>query len=213
MAGEYLRESYPLRWPERHRRTPREQRRSASFKVALGIARDDLMRELKLLGAKDIIVSTNVPTRRDGLLYSDAREPDDPGVAVYFDRMVPAPTLAEPWRKVARPYAIACDCFRKLAWNIRAIGLTVEALRAIQRHGAGEMLEQAFTGFAALPPASSGRKPWWEVLGVPRGSHPDTITETYRALAALNHPDRGGDPARMTEINVAYDEARKEHAA
>jgi curved DNA-binding protein CbpA len=31
----------------------------------------------------------------------------------------------------------------------------------------------------------------------------------YRRLAAQHHPDKGGDPARMAEINQAWDQARE----
>jgi hypothetical protein len=98
------------------------------------------------MGAKEIVVSTNVPTRRDGLPYADAREPADPGVAVYFTHG-------------KRQLVIACDSYSTVRANMRAVGATVEALRAIQRHGATSLLERAFTGFAALPPKGGGDVP------------------------------------------------------
>lgn len=194
-VGKLLLESYPLHWPDRQPRKGAGQRRPGPFKVTLGVARDELMRELKLLGAKDIVITSNVPTRRDGLPYADAREPRDPGVAVYFERR-------------GRPFVFACDTFTRFLQNLRAVGMTIAALRAIQRYGATEMLEQAFTGFAALPPA--GREvPWWEVLGVPPNATPEQIATAHRELAMIHHPDRGGDPTRMAEINAARDAARR----
>lgn len=207
MAGEYLRQAYPLTWPERQARTLSSSRSDAMFKVGLGKSRDDLMRELHLLGAKDIVVSTNVPVRRDGLPLSDAREPNDPGVAIYFDRMVRAPTAAAPWKKIARPFVIACDHYRKVAWNLRAVGLTVEALRAIERHGSSALLEQAFTGFAALPAHTEADPPWWVVLGVDEHAGEAVVREAYLELAKLHHPDAGGNDARMSQINRARDNA------
>jgi hypothetical protein len=50
----------------------------------MGRARDGLLHEVCLLGATNVVISTNVPTRGDGLPYSDERRLDDPGVAVYF---------------------------------------------------------------------------------------------------------------------------------
>jgi hypothetical protein len=41
--------------------------------------------ELRLLGASNVIVSTNIPTKSDGLPYADDRNIGDPGIAVYFD--------------------------------------------------------------------------------------------------------------------------------
>jgi cytochrome c5 len=54
---------------------------------------------------------------------------------------------------------IACDSYSTVRANMRAVGATVEALRAIQRHGATSLLERAFTGFAALPPKGGGDVP------------------------------------------------------
>lgn len=186
-------EAYPLTWPMRQRRTEPYRRQRSKFQVTLGQARDELVRELQLLGAKGVILSSNVPTRRDGLPYASSNEPADPGVAVYFDRK-------------SGPFVIACDTYDRVTSNIRAIGVTVGALRAIQRHGASEMLEQAFTGFAALPPA--GRTtPWWETLGVSQTATLDEIRKAVRELAAIHHPDRGGDASRMVEVNQAFERA------
>lgn len=46
-----------------------------------------------------------------------------------------------------------------------------------------------------------------EALGFsPRATPtPDEIVKAYRAKAIANHPDRGGDPEKMVEINVAKD--------
>lgn len=41
-------------------------------------------------------------------------------------------------------------------------------------------------------------------LGLLPGATPEEVTAAYRSLAQANHPDRGGDTARMVEINRAY---------
>lgn len=198
MVGELLLEAYPLTWPERQPRTPSHARGHAAFKWELARSRDELLHELKLLGAKDIVISTNVPTRRDGLPYAVAREPADPGVAVYFERK-------------SKSFVLACDTYNRVKYNLRAIGATVEALRAIERHGSTSMLEQAFTGFAALPPA--GRvEPWWEVLGVARDASAMTVRDRFRELARIHHPDVGGDGATMARINDAFALSERERA-
>jgi DnaJ domain len=43
------------------------------------------------------------------------------------------------------------------------------------------------------------------VLGVSPTATPEEVATTYRRLAKEWHPDRGGGPARMAEINAAYD--------
>lgn len=195
-----LLEAYPLTWPEGRSRTPPGRRRAGHFQVGFAVSRDELLAELGRLGAREVIVSTNVRTRRDGLPYSDEREPSDPGVAVYFQRS-------------GKPFVIACDTYLKVKHNLRAIGATVEALRAIGRHGASQMLEQAFTGFAALPAARAAEPSWWDVLDVSPDAGIDEIKAARDRLALGAHPDRGGDHERMARVNRAYDAACQERGA
>ncbi len=194
-------ERYPLSWPNGQPRTLPLQRRDSAFKVGFAKSRDDMLAEIRMLGGKNVIVSTNVPVRLDGLPYADMREPADPGVAVYFDRVQ---VVRGERRSV--PYVIACDSYRKVRENLRAVGATVEALRSIQRHGASSMLEQAFAGFAALP-AAGRTTPWWEVLGVAQDAGYALVRAAYLELVEIHHPDRGGSNERMAEINRAFAEA------
>lgn len=48
-------------------------------------------------------------------------------------------------------FVLACDQFREVRWNMCAIGLTIKAIRQIERCGTTSLLERAFKGFAALP--------------------------------------------------------------
>jgi hypothetical protein len=43
-----------------------------------------LLNEIKLLGGRLPVISTNVRLRRDGLPYANDHVPDDKGAAVYF---------------------------------------------------------------------------------------------------------------------------------
>lgn len=45
----------------------------------------------------------------------------------------------------------------------------------------------------------------YDVLGVPRGADPDEIKKSYRKLALVNHPDKGGDPEKFKKISHAYE--------
>lgn len=187
-------EAFPLSWPHDWPRT--RFRKASPYKVSLDVALEELLRELKLLGARAIIVSSNVPLRRDGGMYRDDRTSrvHDPGVAVYWDA------------KDGTPKVMACDHWQTVRENVRAIGLTVEGLRLIERCGASQLFERAFGGFARLPPGDR-KRPWWEVLGVEPGASRDAIVGAYLELARRYHPDRGGPTAVMSEINVAYNEA------
>lgn len=121
-------------------------------------------------------------------------EPSDPGVAVYFVRK-------------GKRLCFACDKYDRVWKNMRAIQKTIEAMRGIERWGSSDMLDRAFTGFAALP-APDSRK-WWQVMGLNGSESKDTIRETYRRLARERHPDSGGSNAMMAELNSAYEEAMK----
>lgn len=191
-------EAYPLQWPVGRERTPSWKRANSAFRLRpFGQIRDELMQELGRLGARQVVLSSNVPVRGDGLPYANAREPDDGGVAVYFTRR-------------GTPYVIACDTYNKVWKNLRAIAATVEALRAIERHGASQMLEQAFQGFAALPPARVGEPSWWETLQVHPSANLEQIKAARDNLAHQHHPDRGGDTEMMARINRAYERACEE---
>lgn len=192
-------EAYPLYLPDGQMRVPPSRRRSAKFSTGFARSRDELVAELRRMGARAVIVSTNIPLRRDGLPYADFRAPDDPAVAVYFTHG-------------KRQLVIACDSYTRVEWNMRACGATVEALRTIQRHGATELLERAFTGFTALPPKGGEERPWFEVLGVPAAASDDEIKAAYRTLAVRHHPDTGGDAETMARINRAYDLATQRGA-
>jgi hypothetical protein len=65
-AGEEMIEAFPLYWPEGQTRVPDHRRRAAQFQVGFATARDHLVAELGRMGAKEVIVSSNVPLRRDG---------------------------------------------------------------------------------------------------------------------------------------------------
>jgi hypothetical protein len=162
------------------------------------------MRELERLSIRrdDLIVSTNVATRLDGLPRGDQRNPDDPGAAVYWRKNQGLPMKC-----------MAIDRYRGVADNLCAIAATLEAMRAIERHGGAEILDRAFTGFAALP-ASTGR-PWRVVIGIADSANPtrQMIEEHFRVRARSAHPDTGGSNEAMSELNRARDEALREITA
>lgn len=188
-------EAYPLYWPEGWKRTPPGKRKyNAAFKKAFGENRDHLMAEVDRLGGSSVVLSTNIPLRRDGLPYADKRSPDDPGVAIYFNYK-------------NKPMCFACDGYYSARENIRATSLTIEALRGIERWGASDMMERAFRGFTALPDLTT--KHWTKVLGFNREIRvtKEAIEHAYRRLVRIHHPDKDGDPEKFREITAARDAA------
>jgi hypothetical protein len=184
-------EAYPLQWPEGWKRTPRHLRKSGPFKVPPGQARQEMMEEIRRLGGRDIIVSSDQPLNKDGSPSMVRRSIWDSGVAVYFNRK-------------GKLVVFACDQYAEIHDNMRAIGKTAEAMRGIERWGASDMLERAFTGFEALPAPD----PWWQILGLtgPNATRAD-IAIAYRKASNAAHPDKpGGSHDRMAAVNAARDE-------
>ena len=187
-------DAYPLCWPANWRRTAHPAR--SVFRVSLGATRDELVREVRRMGGTNIVISTNVEVKADGMPYANRRPPLDPGVAVYFIRD-------------KQQQCFPCDKWDCVEDNIHAICKTINALRGIERWGSGKMMEAAFTGFKALPDPDPG-KPWWEVLKSGRDWSDGDVESMYKQLAFQHHPDRGGDVEEMTRINNAYSQFKKE---
>jgi hypothetical protein len=64
-------EAFPLHWSAAWPRTAQPQR--SRFDTIVAQARDGLLHELRLLGAKQIVLSTNYRFRQDGLPYAVQR--------------------------------------------------------------------------------------------------------------------------------------------
>lgn len=183
--------SYPLEWPEGWERTQYHLRKSGSqFKTSFDRARRDLLDELRKLGADNVVISSWLPIRRDGQPYADQarRRLEDPGVAVYF-------TLR------GRQMVMARDAFTSVHDNLRSIGLGIEHLRGLERHGGGTMMERAFAGFAALE--APGTFDALAVLGLKTGATREEIEAKFREMAKRHHPDRGGDSDEFVRIERA----------
>ena len=184
--GELI-EAFPLTWPLGRPRT--QHREAARFKTAFGAAVANIRREVELLGGQRLVISSNVPLRRDGFPSARPGYVGDLGVAVYFDLK-------------KKQMCFACDRWDKVEANMQAIAKTIEALRGIERWGSGQMVEQAFTGFLALP---APEQPW-QVLGVSSQATEKEIRDAHRRLASKHHPDHpGGDEQMMGRINSARD--------
>lgn len=189
--------SNPLTWPASWPRTSPGDRPWGRFSrtLSVAVALDLLEEELERLGARDVIVSTDLPMRLDGRPRASAAAPKDPGVAVYFE-LAGAPTV------------LACDAWRTVAHNLRALSKHIDALRGIDRWGVGD-LKKAFAGYKALPAAgSSSSAPWWRVLWPAADSNPivSIAAIRYRAAERIrdHHPDTGdGDQVALHAVIAA----------
>lgn len=187
-----------LVWPQGRARNQPHQRTEARFDTSLGMAIKHLLGELRRLGARYITISTELEGyEKDGRWrpYAHAREPDDPGVAVYFD-----------WD--GEQMCLSCDRWLKVKDNIRSIGKTIEAMRGIERWGSSETMKRAFVGFRHALPAAG--EDWRSVLGLRNQVTFDEVRRRHRELALGAHPDHGGNQHEMVRLNQALEAAKGE---
>lgn len=189
--------AYPLQWPLGWDRTKRPI--SSRFdKPSMEKAATEVFKQLRMMGVGNynVIISTNVKVRNDGVPYSNLRQPDDRGVAVYFKRK-------------GKDHVFAADGYDRVEDNLWAIAKSLEALRAIERYGVAQVMDRAFSGFAALPEKASSRL-WYDVLGIDGHASTDAVNARYRELAKLLHPDQnGGASEGFHELQAAMDQFKK----
>ncbi len=211
---------YPLAWPvgwkrAQHRKSANFNRKERQFStnpadegagavvrrsLTVNDATQRVLKALQTFGVLhgDAIISTNLQLRLDGLPRSNQPEPADPGVAVYWKRPGDESTKC-----------MAIDRYDRIADNIAAIAATLDAMRAIERHGGGAILDRAFMGFTALPaPGQTTARGWMDVLGVGEEVTLESAQLAYRKLSSALHPDKpGGSHDAMSELNWAWAQA------
>lgn len=193
------------------------KRRSASVFQATWDNTLTLLRfEAAKLGAALIVLQVDVAEadlRRDGMLRTHAKV-GFPGVAVTLDSR-------------HGPLRYATDAYEQrwqgglTSWqaNVRAIALSLEALRAVDRYGVTNRGEQ-YTGWKQLPAGSSSSAnggfayadealSWMRAeahrLLIPQLSAgtPGAVGDLYRRLARRLHPDAGGSREDWDRLDQA----------
>jgi len=193
---------FPLAWPPGRPRIPSRERlpdRYGANTVPQALA-----------SAEAEVKRWRAPTRSARIIswelssdYLGRAKPDDPGAALWF-------TLGgKDITSGASLMVLACDRFKSLPQNIRALSLTMERLRLVDEVGAYSLIA-AVEGARALPPPGAAvavpDRPWREVLGI-AGEAPLLIAEAaYRALARK----AGEGSPKLTELNLAIEAARRE---
>jgi hypothetical protein len=190
--------------------TPKAQRRSANlFKVTWRQALQALDTEtahLRLAGPVIIEIGCqdyDIRADRQGLLART--HVAHPGAVVSFET------------KQLGPMRYAADAYERawagglLSWqaNVRAVTLTLEALRSINRWGVAKSAQQ-YAGFLALPPggtvtfATTDDALSWMRSRQPGSFTGSTASDLYRALAREMHPDQAGaDPDDWERLQAA----------
>jgi hypothetical protein len=212
-------EAYPLCWPNNKPRTPKQARTRAKFSkkeksystdyvyshssskaltVAQALSR--VTRELESftrtgrnyrIPPDTIVISTNIKVNRNGLPYSETKQPDDVGVAVYF-------------QLDGKNYCLPCDKWDRVADNLAAIASHLGALRGIERWGVGET-HDVFTGFRALPSTEPAKREWHDILGVRWNASYQEAEAAYKKKVVQCHPDKpGGSHEAFIELQEAW---------
>jgi len=182
--------AFPLAWPNGWPKTEDYKKQDGSFKTETPRALANLKRELDLMRAKNLVLSSNYTL--------GVENPKDSGVVAYFE-----------WEQTQM--AIPCDRYRRIAHNIQAIALTIEAMRGIERWGAKHMIKAMFSGFKQIGMGQHHEEPllkWWEILKCPHESNGATITEAYRRRIKEVHPDKGGTQEEFINVQAAYDHVK-----
>jgi hypothetical protein len=189
-------------WPKQP--TPSYRRKSAAFRATYAATLDLLESELSKLGAKEIIIQayfTLDQIRNDGWPKS-AAHPSDVGVIVSFQTK-------------KGPLAFPCDTYDTYDDNLRAIALSLQALRAVDRYGVTQHAEQ-YKGFTPLPSAEAqmSKEDAAHFIATHQNGgqqfhvsnilqNPHVAAEAYRAAARQLHPDIGGDHDLFVKLQQA----------
>lgn len=172
------------RWPRR----PTQNRKSGyGFRAAYSETLKKLETELHLIGAYNILLQVDIPAskiRQDGSPYANAPEPYEPGVILSFD-------------SEHGSLSYACDTYDLWKANLRAIVLTLEALRAVGRWGASTHGEQ-YKGYTAIPADHASDAMTTEDARSLLQRHGG-----YREAVLSLHPDHGGSPEEFMRVQRA----------
>jgi len=191
--------------------TPPADRKPVKFKAPWATTVKELKRELHYLDAHDVVMEIGVDAkhiRLDGQLRADAR-PTHPGVRLTFQSTEHG------------SLSYTCDTY-EARWthqipdwqsNVRAIVLTLEALRSVDRYGATQ--GEQYAGFKALG-AGTGAVPFGgmtpqvallELTDLAQGAGATagfTPAQLYRRARARCHPDRHqGDRSLWDRVEQA----------
>lgn len=114
-------------------------------------------------------------------------------------------------------YTKSCSRWEHSIDNLRAIQLSIEYLyRAIEVYGVdteeefNDLFNQHFVGIEAMPDDTAlligYANDWYEILGVNQDANKKEITNAFKGLARVHHPDVGGDAKQFVKIRKAYEE-------
>ena len=107
--------------------------------------------------------------------------------------------------KVAREATIPCKCCGKVQAECFCNGFHDSSAKEERRRAAAQKGQERGSR-QKLTPEQQLRRPYLFILEltIAQDTVPE-ITKAHRALALINHPDKGGDSETMKKINAARD--------
>lgn len=191
------------KWPGERTRS----RQRARFKVTYARSLDLLESELQKLRAKNLVIQV------DGLTLQDIRNDGWPRSSWTPGRNSNTGVIVS-FQSGKGAMSFPCDRFDSWQYNLRAIALSLEALRTVDRYGVTRGNEQ-YRGWARLeaPPNGNGmtRQGAIEFMAKLHGSNPENMArmnveqwrDVCRTAKIENHPDRGGKHETFVTIGQA----------
>ena len=111
-------------------------------------------------------------------------------------------------------YFHCASCLRWVSSSYTEVFRADAKVRAVPASGtaAGGQFDAVKQRLEAWFAALDKQDPYRAIGASPTDS-PESIRSRYRALALENHPDRGGDPEAMRELNFAYERISRHRGA
>lgn len=199
----------PMDAPTGNRKSYSQSRYRASYSNTMNLLR----RELEHLSASSVLLEAHFQAneiRNDGFPRSSAR-PSFPDVRLSFKSKV-------------GPLSFEGSTYDNWEDNLRAIALTMELLRDIERYGVVKGAQQ-YRGFKALPDgnaqpqSTSGTITPYQAAMLRLSLYAEISTDAFKAMVAKGyegaremyreasrrcHPDAGGSNEAMCKVNEAW---------
>jgi len=178
----------------------------SAFRAPWSSTLDLIGKETRALGARLVVIQVDVTEadlRRDGMLRANAKV-GFPGVKVSFDSK-------------HGPLTYATDEYAHWQANVRAVALSLQALRAVDRYGVSKSGEQ-YRGWTALPSGSpNGQMTADDAARLLAGYADSGVTAdhvlsdaearraAFRQASRRTHPDHGGNAEAFARVTAARD--------
>lgn len=212
------------KWPRALTSSRQWSRFDSTYKQTLEL----LDKELDKLSARNVVIQLALQPsdiRLDGLPRANARPAAHPGVILSFEKWVPNGKRNERGQRLGDyvPLSFPCDQFREWEDNLRAIALSLEALRKVDRYGVTQSGEQ-YKGWAALPSGDGDSEftvdaaaHYISAQSKTQATSGDVMNNAesfkiaFRLAMRHLHPDNGGDTESFQLLQRCGDMLKAHH--